>query len=62
MSGVASVPDAPEQPRRQPVPVNWDDLKMALTWRSDELECFLDLRTGEVRQYRLSGANLEVPR
>jgi hypothetical protein len=27
---------------------------MAMTWRSDELEYFLDLRSGEVRQYRLS--------
>lgn len=48
------MPDEPEQPRRKPVPVNWDDLEMALTWRSDELEYFLDLRSGEVRQYRLS--------
>jgi hypothetical protein len=54
MPEAASVPDEPEQPRRKPVPVNWDDLEMALTWRSDELENFLDLRTGEVRQYRLS--------
>jgi hypothetical protein len=36
------------------VPVNWDDLELAMTWRSDELEYFLDLRTGEVCQYRLS--------
>ncbi len=46
--------EEPEQIRRTRVPVNWDDLKMALTWRSDELEYFLDLRSGEVRQYRLS--------
>src|SRR5216110_2026741 len=46
--------EEPEQIRRRRVPVNWDDLKMALTWRSDELEYFLDLRSGEVRQYRLS--------
>lgn len=43
-----------ERPRRRRVPVNWDDLEMALTWGSDELENFLDLRTGQVRQYRVS--------
>ena len=42
--------EEPEQPRRRRVPVNWNDLEMALTWRSDELEYFLDLRSGEVRQ------------
>jgi hypothetical protein len=36
------------------VPVNWEDFEMTLTWRSDEMEYFLDLRTGEVRQYRSS--------
>jgi hypothetical protein len=46
--------DAEQRSRRRSVPVNWDDLEMALTWRSDEMEYFLDLRTGEVRQYRLS--------
>lgn len=46
--------DEPEQPRPRPVPVNWDDLEMALTWRSNEVEYFLDRRTGEVRQFRLS--------
>lgn len=46
--------EEPEQPRRKRVPVNWDDLELALTWRSDELEYFLDLRSGEARQYRLS--------
>ena len=40
------------QTRRRRVPVNWDDLEMALTWRSDELEYFLDLRSCEVRQWR----------
>jgi hypothetical protein len=54
------VSDEPETPgeadrrRRRPVPVNWDDLEMAMTWRSEELEYFLDLRSGEVRQYRSS--------
>jgi len=44
--------EEPEQPRRKRVHVNWDDLEMALTWRIDELEYFMDLRSGEVRQYR----------
>ena len=46
-------PDAVRGVRRQ-VPVDWDGLEMALTWRSDEHEFFLDVRTGEVRQSRLS--------
>lgn len=36
------------------VPVNWDDLEIALTWCSDETVSVLDLRTGEVRHCRLS--------
>src|SRR5205823_8558412 len=44
--------EEPGQTRRRRVPVNWDDLEMALTWRSDELEYFLDLRSCEVRQWR----------
>ena len=35
-----------EPPRR--VPVNWDDLEMALTTNGIEWTCYLDLRTGEV--------------
>ncbi|PWU25646.1 MAG: hypothetical protein C5B48_00315 [Candidatus Rokuibacteriota bacterium] len=37
-------------PIRRPrlVPVDWDDLEMALTWRSDEHHYYLDLRTGKV--------------
>jgi len=35
---------------RRRVSINWDDLEMALTWRSDEWESYLDLRTGEVRR------------
>jgi Uncharacterised protein family (UPF0158) len=31
------------------VPVNWDDLEMALTANPGELACYLDLRTGEVQ-------------
>lgn len=34
-------------PRR--VPVNWDDLEMALTANPGEWTCYLDLRTGEVQ-------------
>ncbi len=35
---------------RKRVPVDWEDLEMALTWRSGELSCYLDLRTGHVVQ------------
>ena len=35
------------EPRR--VPVDWDDLEMALTMHSDELASYLDVRTGEIR-------------
>jgi hypothetical protein len=31
------------------VPVNWDDLEMALTSNQGEWTCYLDLETGEVR-------------
>ena len=34
-------------PRR--VPVNWDDLEMALTSNDAEWTCYLDVRTGEVQ-------------
>ena len=38
-----------EAPRgRRRVPVDWDDLEVALTWQSDEHESYLDLRTGQV--------------
>jgi hypothetical protein len=33
-------------PRR--VPVNWDDLEMALTSNAGEMSCYLDVRTGSV--------------
>lgn len=39
------------EPRR--VPVNWDDLEMALTDHGDEWSYYLDLRTGEVRIVRI---------
>jgi hypothetical protein len=35
------------------VPVDWDDLEMALTWHADEWACYLDLRTGAVHMVRL---------
>jgi hypothetical protein len=34
-------------PRR--VPVNWDDLEMALTANPDEWRCYFDVRSGEVQ-------------
>lgn len=37
----------------RPVPIEWDRLELALTWRDDERESYLDLRTGEIRQYRI---------
>jgi hypothetical protein len=52
--------EAEERSRRKQVPVNWDDLEMALTWRSDESVSVLDLRTGEVRNCRLSQFANEV--
>jgi hypothetical protein len=36
----------PTSPRR--VPVNWDDLEMALTSNDAEWTCYLDVRTGDV--------------
>ena len=36
-----------ESPRR--VPVNWDDLEMALTSSPGEWSCYLDVRSGEVQ-------------
>jgi Uncharacterised protein family (UPF0158) len=41
-----------ERPPRRRVPINWDDLEIALTWRRDEWTSYLDLRTGEVRVCR----------
>ena len=31
------------------LPVNWDDLEMALTTNAGEFTCYLDVRTGEVQ-------------
>lgn len=42
--------DEPEsQGSRKRVPVDWDDLEMALTANADEWACYLDLRSGEVQ-------------
>jgi len=38
------------------VPVNWDDLEMALTTNSVEFTCYLDVRNGEV--HMLPGGQL----
>ncbi len=32
----------------QRVPVDWDDLELALTMHSDEQRCYLNLRTGKI--------------
>jgi len=37
------------------VPVNWDDLEMALTSDPGEWTCYLDLETGEVRMAPIDG-------
>jgi hypothetical protein len=37
------------------VPVNWDDLEMALTTHRGEWTCYLDLRTGEVHLHATDG-------
>jgi len=44
-------PSAPGAPRR--VPVNWDDLEMALTTNAGEWTCYLDVRSGEVQMVPL---------
>jgi hypothetical protein len=33
---------------RRRVPIDWDELEMALTWPSDERDYFLDVTTGQV--------------
>lgn len=37
---------------RKRVAVDWGELELAMTWHGEELTCFLDVRTGEVRHYR----------
>ncbi|MGH7321087.1 MAG: hypothetical protein ACRELA_15860 [Candidatus Rokuibacteriota bacterium] len=46
LAALEGVPVAME-PRR--VPVDWNDLELALTMHSDELASYLDVRTGEIR-------------
>jgi hypothetical protein len=49
------MPDESESAGRRRVPLDWDALEIALTWQSSgELQYFLDVRSGEVRQYRSS--------
>ncbi len=45
------------------VPVNWDDLEMALTTNAGEFTCYLDVRTGEVQMVPLDhlGADGDWP-
>jgi hypothetical protein len=38
-------------PPARRVAIDWDILELALTWRDDEHESYLDLRTGEIRQH-----------
>ena len=45
---------------RRRVPINWDDLEIALTWRSDDIKPFLDLRTGTIRHYALSAFGIDA--
>lgn len=43
---LARLADDPRLRRR--VPVDWDELEIALTWRSDECNSYLDVATGKV--------------
>jgi hypothetical protein len=52
LARLATEDDGEVRPARKRVPVDWDELELAMTWHDDELTCFLDLRTGEVRHYR----------
>ena len=49
-----AAPVSAPPPRR--VPVEWDDLEMALTWRSDEYHYYLDLGDGKVVTYATWGS------
>ncbi len=46
---------AGERPPRRRVPIDWADLEMALTWRSDEYDYYLDVRTGKVLAHAIWG-------
>jgi len=41
------------------VPVNWDDLEIALTSNSVELTCYFDVRNGEVQMLPVGGGEDE---
>ncbi len=43
------------RPPRRRVPIDWADLEMALTWRSDEYDYYLDVRTGKVLTHAIWG-------
>jgi hypothetical protein len=45
--------EAPSHRSPRRVPVNWDDLEMALTTNVAEWTCYLDVRTGEVQMVPL---------
>jgi hypothetical protein len=45
-----SLDESPPAASWRRVPVNWDDLEMALTMNRGEWACYLDLRTGEVHR------------
>lgn len=37
---------------RRRVPIDWDELEIAMTWNSDEWHAYLDIRTGQVHRSR----------
>ncbi|MGH7390869.1 MAG: UPF0158 family protein [Candidatus Rokuibacteriota bacterium] len=46
---------AGKRPPRRRVLIDWADLEMALTWRSDEYDYYLDVRTGKVLTHAMWG-------
>ena len=53
----AAGPGSAPPPRR--VPVDWDDLEMALTWRSDECNYYLDFGNGKVLTHPTWGSGVD---
>jgi hypothetical protein len=51
---IDALSDDAESRRRRRVPVDWDELELALTWRGGEVRYVLDVRSGELRQLRSS--------
>lgn len=49
---LAALDRVPETGAPRRVPVDWDDLELALTMHSDEWASYLDMRTGEIRVAR----------